>query len=116
LTQTLRHYNHNGSFSEFIFEKLLTILKMEGKSNRKMKKNEHWLPKQPQRSHLEENTLTEITVGKEQASDTDESKKMLHLEQNSVENDRGSNNPGRPVIFKVGIYCIAIIIFGSDKM
>jgi hypothetical protein len=53
--------------------------------------------------------LTEITVGKEQASDTDESKKMLHLEQNSVENDRGSNNPGRPVIFKVGRY-IAIIV------
>lgn len=76
---------------------------MEGQSNRKRKKNEHWLPKQPKRPHLEENTLTEITIGKEQASDTDESKKMLHLEQNSVENDRGSNNPGRPVIFKVGI-------------
>jgi hypothetical protein len=60
--------------------------------------------------------LIEITVGKEQASDTDESKKMLHLEQNSVENDRGSNNPGRPVIFKVGGYCIAIIVFGSGKM
>ena len=89
---------------------------MEGKSNRKRKKNEHWQPKQPKRPHLEENTLTEITVGKEQASDTDESKKMLHLEQNSVENDRGSNNPGRPLIFKVGIYCIAIIVFGSDKM
>jgi hypothetical protein len=65
---------------------------------------------------FEENTLIEITVGKEQASDTDESKKMLHLEQNSVENDRGSNNPGRPVIFKVGRYCIAIIVFGSGKM
>jgi hypothetical protein len=63
-------------------------------AGRKRKKNEHWLPKQPQRSHLEENTLIEITVGKEQASDTDESKKMLHLEQNSVENDRRSNNPG----------------------
>jgi hypothetical protein len=61
---------------------------MEGKSNRKRKKNEYWQPKQPKRPHLEENTLTEITVGKEQASDTDESKKMLHLEQNSVENDR----------------------------
>ena len=67
---------------------------MEGQSNRKRKKNEHWQPKQPKRPHLEENTLTEITVGKEQASDTDESKKMLHLEENSVENDRGSNNPG----------------------
>jgi hypothetical protein len=101
LTQTVRHYN--GSFSEFIFENSLTILKMEGKSNRKRKKNEHWLPKQPKRPHLEENTLTEITIGKEQASDTDESKKMLHLEQISVEHVRGSNNPGRPVIFKVGI-------------
>jgi hypothetical protein len=39
---------------------------MEGKSNRKRKKNEHWLPKQPKRPHLEENTLTEITIGKEQ--------------------------------------------------
>jgi hypothetical protein len=48
-------------------------------------------------------TLTEITKGKEQASDTDESKKMLHLEQISVEHVRGSNNPGRPVIFKVSI-------------
>ena len=65
---------------------------MEGKSNRKRKKNEHWLPKQPKRPHLEEDT-----------SDTDESKKMLHLEQISVDNVRGSNNPGRPVIFKVGI-------------
>jgi hypothetical protein len=101
LTQTVRHYN--GSFSEFIFENSLTILKMEGKSNRKRKTNEHWLPKQPERPHLEENTLTEITIGKEQASDTDESKKMLHLEQISVEHVRGSNNPGRPVIFKVGI-------------
>jgi hypothetical protein len=53
----------------------------------------NWLPKQPKRPHLEENTLTEITIGKEQANDTDESKKMLHLEQNSVENDRRSNNP-----------------------
>jgi hypothetical protein len=35
-----------------------------GKSNRKRKKNEHWLPKQPKRPHLEENTLTEITIGK----------------------------------------------------
>ena len=41
--------------------------------------------------------MIEITVGKEQASDTDESKKMLHLEQNSVENDRGSNNPADEV-------------------
>ena len=78
-------------------------MKIEDKSNRKRKKNEDQLPKQPKRPHLEENTLTEITVGKEQASDTDESKKMLHLEQNSVENDRGSNNPGRSVIFKVSI-------------
>jgi hypothetical protein len=31
---------------------------MEGKSNRKRKKNEHWLPKELQRPHLEENTLT----------------------------------------------------------
>jgi hypothetical protein len=100
-TQTVRHYN--GSFSEFIFENSLTILKMVGKSNWKRKKNEHWLPKQPKRPHLEENTLTEITIGKEQANDTDESKKMLHLEQISVEHVRGSNNPGRPVIFKVGI-------------
>jgi hypothetical protein len=100
-TQTVRHYN--GSFSEFIFENSLTILKMVGKSNRKRKKNEHWLPKQPKRPHLEEDTLTEITIEKEQASDTDESKKMLHLEQISVEHVRGSNNPGRPVIFKVGI-------------
>ena len=76
---------------------------MVGKSNRKRKNNEHWLPKQPKRPHLEEDTLTEITIGKEQASDTDESKKMLHLEQISVEHVRGSNNPGRPVIFKVGI-------------
>jgi hypothetical protein len=100
-TQTVRHYN--GSFSEFIFENSLTILKMVGKSNRKRKKNEHWLPKQPKRPHLEEDTLTEITIEKEQASDTDESKKMLHLEQISVEHVRGSTNPGRPVIFKVGI-------------
>jgi hypothetical protein len=77
---------YNGSFSEFIFENSLTILKMEGQSNRKRKKNEHWLPKRP---HLEENTLTGITIGKEQASDTDESKKMLHLEQISVEHVRG---------------------------
>ena len=89
---------------------------MEGTSNRKRKKNEDWQPKQPKRPHLEENTLTETTVGKEQASDTDESTKMLHLEQNSAENDRGSNNPGRPVIFKVGIYCIAIIIPSPTKL
>jgi hypothetical protein len=67
---------------------------MEGKSNRKRKKNEHWQPKQPKRPHLEENTLTEITVGKEQASDTDESKKMLHLEENSVSISNNSSHVG----------------------